>query len=59
VTTGGVTGTLPTGAVVVASNTGAVALWQSLGFAVIGRQPDAFRHPHLGLVDALVMHRTL
>lgn len=44
---------------VVASNTGAVTLWQSLGFAVIGRQPDAFRHPGRGLVDALVMHRLL
>ena len=44
---------------VVASNTDAVALWQALGFAVIGRQPAAFHHPRLGLVDALVMHRTL
>jgi ribosomal protein S18 acetylase RimI-like enzyme len=44
---------------VIASNTGAVALWQSLGFAEIGRQPAAFHHPRLGLVDALVMHRTL
>lgn len=44
---------------VVASNTGAVALWQSLGFAEIGRQPAAFDHPRLGLVDALVMHRSL
>ncbi len=44
---------------VIASNTGAVALWQSLGFAEIGRQPAAFDHPRLGLVDALVMHRVL
>lgn len=44
---------------VVASNTGAVALWQSLGFTVIGRQPETFCHPQLGLVDALVMHRPL
>ena len=44
---------------VVASNTGAVALWRSLGFAEIGRQPGAFNHPRLGLVDALVMHRHL
>ncbi|MBS0482274.1 MAG: GNAT family N-acetyltransferase [Proteobacteria bacterium] len=44
---------------VVASNARAVALWQSLGFAVIGRIPAAFDHPALGLVDALVMHRAL
>jgi ribosomal protein S18 acetylase RimI-like enzyme len=44
---------------VVASNTRAVALWESLGFSRIARLPEAFRHPSLGLVDALVMHRTL
>jgi ribosomal protein S18 acetylase RimI-like enzyme len=44
---------------VVASNEGAVALWKSLGFEVVGRLPQAFRHPALGLVDALVMYRTL
>jgi ribosomal protein S18 acetylase RimI-like enzyme len=44
---------------VVASNEGAVALWKSLGFDVVGRVPQAFRHPTLGLVDALVMYRAL
>jgi ribosomal protein S18 acetylase RimI-like enzyme len=44
---------------VVATNEGAVALWKSLGFEVVGRLPRAFRHPALGLVDALVMHRAL
>jgi len=44
---------------VVSSNTGAVRLWQSLGFAIVGTLPQAFRHPQLGLVDALVMHRKL
>lgn len=44
---------------VVASNTRAVALWRSLGFSEVGRLPDAFLHPSLGLVDALVMHRKL
>jgi L-amino acid N-acyltransferase YncA len=44
---------------VVASNSRAVALWTSLGFREVGRVPAAFRHPVLGLVDALVMHRTL
>ncbi len=44
---------------VVASNIRAVATWERAGFAVIGRIPEAFRHPRLGLVDALVMHRRL
>ncbi|WP_431927133.1 N-acetyltransferase family protein [Micromonospora wenchangensis] len=44
---------------VVASNTRAVALWRSLGFTVVGRVPEAFRHPGLGPVDLLVMHRRL
>ncbi|GEO99677.1 GNAT family N-acetyltransferase [Methylobacterium haplocladii] len=44
---------------VVASNTRAIALWRSLGFEEVGRLPQAFRHPGLGLVDALVMHRRL
>lgn len=44
---------------VVSSNERAVKLWQSLGFAIVGRLPDAFDHPKLGLVDALVMRRPL
>ncbi|WP_019904176.1 GNAT family N-acetyltransferase [Methylobacterium sp. 77] len=44
---------------VVASNTRAVALWTSLGFSELARLPEAFRHPRLGFVDALVMHRRL
>lgn len=44
---------------VVSSNKGAVHLWQSLGFEVVGRLPGAFRHPQLGPVDALVMFRRL
>jgi L-amino acid N-acyltransferase YncA len=44
---------------VVASNIRAVALWQSLGFAIVGRLPGAFHHPTLGFVDALVMYQTL
>jgi hypothetical protein len=34
-------------------------LWTSLGFATIGRLPEAFLHPALGYVDALVMYRAL
>ncbi|MFI5484219.1 GNAT family N-acetyltransferase [Micromonospora echinaurantiaca] len=44
---------------VVATNTRAVALWRSLGFEVVGRVPEAFRHPRDGFVDLLVMHRRL
>jgi ribosomal protein S18 acetylase RimI-like enzyme len=44
---------------VVSSNTRAVTLWQSLGFAIVGRLPQAFHHPSLGYVDALVMFRAL
>ena len=44
---------------VVASNKGAVALWERLGFRVIGTIPDGFRHRELGLVDALIMFKEL
>ena len=44
---------------VIATNERAVRLWQDLGFAIVGRLPDAFRHPRLGLVDAYVMMRSL
>lgn len=44
---------------VVATNSRAVALWTGLGFTEVGRLPQVFRHPTLGLVDALVMHRQL
>jgi ribosomal protein S18 acetylase RimI-like enzyme len=44
---------------VVSSNTQAVRLWQSCGFEIVGRLPEAFRHPTAGLVDALVMVRPL
>jgi ribosomal protein S18 acetylase RimI-like enzyme len=44
---------------VIASNERAVRLWQHAGFHTVGRLPKAFRHPSLGLVDALVMYRDL
>ncbi|WP_426112644.1 GNAT family N-acetyltransferase [Pseudomonas sp. DSP3-2-2] len=44
---------------VVASNEVAVALWQKLGFDVVGRLPRAYRHARLGLVDCLVMFKWL
>jgi ribosomal protein S18 acetylase RimI-like enzyme len=44
---------------VISTNDRAVRLWQSCGFNIVGTLPAAFRHPSQGLVDALVMHRTL
>ena len=44
---------------VVGTNERAVRLWESLGFAIVGRLPDAFEQPSLGFVDALVMYRAL
>lgn len=44
---------------VLASNRGALALWQSLGFEIVGTIPDAFDHPALGFVAAHVMHKAL
>jgi ribosomal protein S18 acetylase RimI-like enzyme len=44
---------------VVSTNERAVRLWQSLGFAIVGRLPGAFRHPAHGYVDALVMYQSL
>ncbi|WP_375450588.1 GNAT family N-acetyltransferase [uncultured Devosia sp.] len=43
---------------VVSSNTRAVALWQSLGFAIVGTLPAAFKHPVHGYVDSYVMFKT-
>ena len=42
---------------VAASNEGAVRLWKKLGFETVGRLPNAFNHPNLGFVDALVMYK--
>lgn len=44
---------------VVETNTGAVALWRSLGFTVLATVPEAFDHPDLGPVGVHVMHRFL
>lgn len=44
---------------VVATNEGAVRLWNALGFATVGRLPKAFHHQRLGYVDALVMYKHL
>ncbi len=44
---------------VVSTNTRAVALWQQLGFAIVGTLPGAFNHPTHGYVDSYVMFRAL
>ncbi len=44
---------------VVESNTGAVALWRSLGFEVLATVPEAFAHPVLGEVGLHIMYRRL
>lgn len=45
--------------IVVKSNTGAVRLWQSLGFEIIGEIPEAFNHIENGLTNAYIMYRKL
>jgi GNAT superfamily N-acetyltransferase len=44
---------------VVSTNEPAVALWQKLGFEIIGTVPEAFEHPTLGFVNTYVMYRSL
>jgi ribosomal protein S18 acetylase RimI-like enzyme len=44
---------------VVSTNTRAVALWQALGFTIVGTLPKAFNHPTHGYVDSFVMFRAL
>lgn len=44
---------------VVSTNARAVALWEGMGFGVVGRLPLAFDHPREGFVDALVMMRAV
>ena len=44
---------------VVSTNARAIALWQRLGFVIIGTIPRGFRHQSLGYVDLHVMHRFL
>jgi RimJ/RimL family protein N-acetyltransferase len=44
---------------VVSTNEAAIHLWEKFGFVTVGRLREAFLHPTLGYVDALVMYRTL
>jgi ribosomal protein S18 acetylase RimI-like enzyme len=45
--------------IVVSTNEVAVKLWQRLGFEIVGRIPEGFRHKDLGYVDTLVMWKRL
>ena len=44
---------------VASTNEGAIRLWQSFGFDIIGTLPKAFNHRRLGFVDAHVMYKWL
>ncbi|MBE0008829.1 MULTISPECIES: GNAT family N-acetyltransferase [unclassified Arthrobacter] len=44
---------------VVAANTRAVRLWESLGFTILATVPGAFRHPVEGFVGLHIMFRDL
>jgi RimJ/RimL family protein N-acetyltransferase len=44
---------------VVATNEGAIRLWKSLGFDIVGTLPASFLHPGKGYVDAYIMYKTL
>ncbi|PWK22664.1 ribosomal protein S18 acetylase RimI-like enzyme [Arcicella aurantiaca] len=45
--------------IVMATNTGAIRLWQKCGFEIIGTLPKVYQHQTLGLTDALVMYQWL
>ncbi|WP_377512935.1 GNAT family N-acetyltransferase [Octadecabacter sp. R77987] len=44
---------------VLASNSGALRLWQRLGFDIVGTLPRAFDHPTQGVVDGHIMWKQL
>jgi len=44
---------------VVATNTAAIALYESLGFEIVGTVPGGFRHPVHGFVGLHVMYRPI
>jgi len=45
--------------IVVATNKGAIQLWQKLGFEIKGEIPGAFRHAKYGFVNTYIMWRSL
>ena len=44
---------------VLANNVRAIDIWHRAGFDTVGRLPQAFDHPKDGMIDALVMFKTL
>ena len=44
---------------VVRTNTAALALWEKVGFELVGTLPGAFHHQEQGFVDAYVMYKSL
>lgn len=44
---------------VLSNNTRAIDIWHRAGFDTVGRLPKAFDHPKDGMIDALVMFKTL
>lgn len=44
---------------VLTNNTRAIDIWTRAGFDTVGRLPQAFDHPEDGMIDALVMFKTL
>jgi ribosomal protein S18 acetylase RimI-like enzyme len=42
---------------VVSTNKAAIALWEKLGFSIIGTSPRSFKHKQLGYVDVHILHR--
>lgn len=44
---------------VVSTNKSAIALWEKLGFSIIGTSPKSFKHKQLGYVDVHILHRFL
>jgi ribosomal protein S18 acetylase RimI-like enzyme len=44
---------------VVATNAGAIKVWERCGFTAVGRVPGAFRHATNGPTDVLIMWRKL
>ncbi len=44
---------------VLETNHGALKIWAENGFETVGRLPKAFYHPTEGMIDALVLYKTL
>lgn len=45
--------------IVIATNLAAVALWEKMGFTIVGTVPKAFKHRKIGYVDIHVMYKEL